>query len=193
MSVSFKWLTKRVAQTILSSGSRSDKRLAMRLWTYQGHEFDLCRDRLIPEKSFFYQDYPEAYLRLHRELNTDQFVWCTTTAEPGGWRGREECELEVPCSEIFRVINDLLWNVIIGKNACPQALRTQLEEKISRTISVPENWDSLIDQKVEKLRNPEGGPWNNLFLDDPRDVRATILLECPISFEWVVRRKPISL
>lgn len=160
----------------------------MKLWTYHRDGFDPLRNRVVPEKSRYYQKYPKAYQKLYLELRTDQFVWCCTSVEPDNWKGCEEWELKVPCTKIFKIVDDLLWNVIIDENACPRALWTQIEEKISRTICDSEKWDSLIEQEVEKLRNPEGGPWKNLFLDDPRDVRATILLECPISSEWVIRK-----
>jgi len=92
----------------------------------------------------------------------------------------------VPKDRIFMVIDDLLWNAILGTNAYPRMLWEQLKSELCGHIDDDDECEAAVEQRLEMMRNPPGGPWQHLFIHDHNAVVATVLLRCPIEPCWVV-------
>jgi hypothetical protein len=156
----------------------------MRLWSYQSPDFSLVEGNVDPEKSQYAQKYKAAYQQLWGIVETDQIVWCCTSS--GDWYQRAEWVLEVPEDRFCRIVDEMVWAGIRGESCCIEKLRQRLlakaSEKYPNSAADAYTW---LDQQVEQLVHPPGDPWDSLFLRDPDDPRASILLWHPVECDWV--------
>ncbi len=112
----------------------------MRLWTYQAPNFSLTNGVYEPKESRNYLNYSDAYHELWNRVETNGLIWCCNSRD--GWRrkgGYWEWELDVPESEIFRVVDEGVWGKIrVGKIAKSRHLWDSvfLNDPTSSNVSV---------------------------------------------------------
>ena len=165
----------------------------MLLWSYQFPGFSLTEGQVDLTKSQYANDYPDAYRKLYGFLRPNTLVWCKATNDGrSDWlrEGRQEWQLNVPNSEFLKVVDCMVWNGILGNESAkaPKALddnlRTEAFEQFPTDI--PQR-DRYYDNKIYAMLHPAGDPWNSLFISDPNDPKADILLKHPIDPSWVRR------
>ena len=162
----------------------------MRLWTFHRDGFSIVNDRVNPRKSRFAESFPEQYTRLWERLHSDQFIWCVT--DPDDWpikEGYEEWKLEVPIDRFLAIVHDVVWNGLLGREGFPKRLYDQIEQELLLEEEKDCDVHDLVMKRIEAMRSPVGDPWDHLFIHDPFDPVATILLRCPVIEEWVLSRR----
>lgn len=158
----------------------------MQLWTYHRDSFSIIDDSVDPARSKFARDFPAQYAKLWSEIGTQQIIWCVTN--PDDWpmkAGYDEWELDVPPEAFLRVVDDVVWNRILGRTAFPKRLYDQLEDE-ARRDSRDDDVHEIVMSRIDSLRHPPGDLWDHVFIRDPLDCRATVLLKGPVSEGWVV-------
>lgn len=168
----------------------------VQLWSYHLSDFSLIKGCVDPEKSGHARRYRAAYERLWGILGTAQFIWCCTSREC--WRrqsGYCEWQLEVPQNQILRIVDCMVWNGILGTRAePPRPLRTELlVEAMAEFPDAPDTAYKWYEERLNQLWSPKGDPWESLFLSDPQDLKADILLEHPIDPSWVLETRAVDL
>jgi hypothetical protein len=142
-----------------------------------------------PELSKYAQDFPQQYKELWRILKTDQIIWCGTDGDWPMKGGYEEWSLEVPESALLTIVDEMIWNEILGKKFFSKRLFDQLEAEASKTLCNCEQIAQFAMTRMESSCQTIGERWTRLFIDDPFDPRASVLLKCPIESQWVVETK----
>ena len=165
----------------------------MRLWSYQSPEFSLVEGRVEPEKSESVRKYRRAYEGLWAKVGTDQLVWCCTSSDD--WQPEPGCcewILEVPERCIFRIVDEMLWAGIRGETCWPASVRSRLQDEAYAKYADPDRADEWVGEQIALLVNPLGDPWDSLFLSDPRDPRASVVLLHPVERDWVKSMRKID-
>ena len=169
----------------LGRGMYKAKDKLMRLWSYQSPDFSLVEGNVDPDKSQYAQKYKAAYQQLWGIVG-DQIVWCCTSSDD--WYQKSGfCEwvLEVPEDRFYRIVDEMVWAGIRRESCCPQRLRSQLLAKAIEKYPNSVDAYAWLDRQVKRLVHPPGDPWGSLFLNDPNDFRASILLRHPVERDWV--------
>jgi hypothetical protein len=173
-----------------------DEQATIRLWTWQGPRFDITTAGLDLSKSPYarFGKYQPSVRRLCDMLGVPNVVWCTPHREehvavPGATE--EQWELQVPRSEIVAVVNNHIWNRILGRDGifpigCVERWR---HEAFKDAPSNPVRQEQLLREResAHARRFSDDRLWDHLFIDDPDDDFADVLLRYPIDREWVVR------
>lgn len=153
----------------------------LNLWSYHSAGFSLVEGQVDPEKSEYARDYRWAYERLWAPLGTDQLIWCCTFGCRDDWPGSCEWKLNVPEDRVFAIVDNMVWNGILGNDALPpDPLRRQLRSTAMR------HHPGWYDEQVKRLRHPRGCPWDALFLSDASDLRADVILRHPLDRRWII-------
>ena len=169
----------------------------MELWTYQDKGFSPVEMHLDHQKSGNYKRYFKQYHLLWEKLGTKQILWCVNNPERMIYKwGYTEWFLDVPETKFLAIINSSVWNgAILGEEYRNSLLYDELMcEARKLGLEDPKELVDYVENKMERLRKPEGDPWEALFLDDPRGVDSTILLETKIPQTWVIEtnNKPLK-
>lgn len=160
----------------------------MRLRTFHSPAFCLLTDTVRPELSANARAFPAQYEKLWQTVDTKDFVWCVTDALPWEPRsGQVEWILEVPQPKFLRIINWMVWNGIIGRGnqRAPEVLQQRFRLE-APDFDDGESLERYVEERTRDLVYPRGDPWDSLFLEDPLDPRANILITCPVNASWVV-------
>jgi hypothetical protein len=165
----------------------------MRLWTYQRDNFSIIADRVDPALSRNVQKYRQQYERLWQILETDQIIWCGTDSEWWPKAGYAAWPLEIPTTAFLRIVDSMVWNGLLGERGCPTKLHDQLLDEETALTDDAEEAYANVERRKEFLWNPQVDPWEALFIDDPTDFRAEVLLKCPIATQWVLSTTADSL
>lgn len=167
----------------------------MRLRTRQGTGFSLTSGTVDPTRST-YRDlpkFPEAYVKLAALLGTEQIIWCSVHPEkytPLPLVNQFEWVLEVPEAGFFKIIDNYVWNRIVGRRVFPESLRQRaLREAPTRSVE-REAFKQRAEDAYHAQPEPEGGWWSLLFITDVSPEGAVVLLELPIPQQWVVVGPP---
>jgi len=93
--------------------------------------------------------------------------------------------LEVPERRIFRIVDEMVWAGIRGEPCYPASVRSRLLDEAMAQYADPDRAYEWVDEEIRRLVNPQGDPWDALFLSDPADFRASVVLLHPIECDWV--------
>jgi hypothetical protein len=179
-----------------SPQSHSPPPSSLRLWTWHAHGFDIREHQLDLSKSP-YADFPAyqpAVQKLCRKLGITSVLWCVTSVDehfsaPGS--DEVQWELKVPASEILAVINCHVWNRILGlENVFPVRVdRRWRSEAFQIAPGDPAQRDDLWHRKRSEYARQfsDDRLWEHLFIEDPFDDFANVVLKYPVPSAWVVR------
>jgi hypothetical protein len=170
----------------------------MQLWTWHSPTFSLLEGRVDPTKSSYAKTVPK-YLSVREELcrrlgTDDQIVWCSTKADHTLTTIEEaEWVLEVPDAAILALMNDWVWNLILGlKPFPPKHLSDQWHDEGIDLFPYDQiARQRFLDEQYEKFQAglaPNGDPWSNLFVRTPAGDGITAIIRHPIKPEWVKSR-----
>ncbi len=132
------------------------------LWSWHEPEFSLTEGRVDWGQSAYYNDKniprrKEAYAELKVLLGTDQIIWCATKDDYYDHSGRTKVGwvLSVPERDLFRIVNNVAWNQLLGQlDYFPHSLR--------------ENWTSE-SKKITDLYSAE-------YYSQVRNIISVILI-----------------
>lgn len=159
--------------------------IPVRLWTYQGIGFDLTKDERRPELSTNEKKFPDAYRKLHARLETEQYVWCCQTQQK--WHGAH-VEWELETAEHLAIVDEMVWNGIIGCRGVSTELRDQIYyEGMDRHPGDVEAIEVFIKEECDRMHHPPGDPWDSL-LQNQIDVKSNVLIELPIDPATIVSK-----
>ena len=167
----------------------------VQLWTWHTPGFSLIEGRVDYTQSYYYQQtdrIAEAYHELFSRLETDQIIWCSTTWDEHSSTGHTAVcwALEVPGSEVFRYVDGMVWNRIVGIK-CSEPRRLYYEwkdEAIRRHPYDHEARHAFVEEKRRAfwLREPpQDNWWDSLFIDESEGEAIWALLLHPIPSAWV--------
>jgi hypothetical protein len=173
----------------------------MKLWTIHRRGFSLTEgraDRTLSPYVGTVANYIQISQQLWERLGTsDQVIWCCTKPIDRRHRSLDEIEwvLEVPDAEILALIDDHVWNRILGlKCHPPQRLRDQWRD---RALDLhPNDSDARERYHAEQERSyfaqepPSGDWWNHVFVDDLEGDSISAVIRHPVRQEWIVGRNP---
>lgn len=162
----------------------------MRLWTYHSPAFSLVEGQYDPEKSAFAKQYRFAYKELWDRVGCKEIIWCCTSKD--SWprkNGYREWDLDVPVGSFVEIVDSMVWNGILGNDKTGPSGRLRDWLMAESMGMAPGNHYEWYQQEVQRMLHPPGDPWESLFLDDPYDLRADVLLQHPIDREWVISTK----
>ncbi len=177
----------------------------MRLWTWQGCDFDIRRDHYNRERSCFYSDksligtelqvqIKKAYEKLWKLCGTDKFIWCAQ--EQSNWHDKSRCcwDLNVPEepqeSPIIRVVNGYWWDRIIGNKGVSPQLWKRAPSTL-RSIQERDKWAEEEAIRLYPLDLPQSEMWelfwNCSLAKDGTDANGLdVLVKLPIREEWIL-------
>lgn len=173
--------------------------IAVNLWTIHPPDFLLTVGRVDHSKSEYYRNTPgvrEAYPKLWDRLNVHdgQLVWCDTHEEDIPATGIEKTKstLCVPGPSVLCLMDDLVWNRILGKTC---AVRSDMicswrKEALKKHPSDPKASRAYEQQCFEAYWNqqPKGSSWwDELFVNSPGEAVSAIITH-PVPCEWVVQK-----
>lgn len=98
----------------------------MRLWSWQGEDYDISSGRLDLRFSQFNSTVPQyddkiSILSDLLRCDNGQFIWCFSTkteATHSSWSNRTLWELEVPENGILDYYDDIAWHKLIKRGGC---------------------------------------------------------------------------
>jgi hypothetical protein len=90
--------------------------------------------------------------------------------------------------ENLRIVDGMVWAGIRGE---PSVLSPRLRDELmtvamQRFPGDPNAIYPWVNEQVQKLMHPPGDAWDALFLTDPHDVKADVLLKHPVERAWVI-------
>lgn len=170
----------------------------VQLWTWHTPDFSLTEGFVDCTKSRYYQEtegVAEAYCELFSRLETDQIIWCYTSCDEHKSTGLAKVRwaLEVPGSEVFRYVDEIVWNRILGIE-CQLPLRLYYEWKDKAIRRHPNDHKARRIFHKEKSTEfwsrepPQNGWWDSLFVDKSEGEEIWALLQHPIPSAWVKSR-----
>lgn len=164
----------------------------VRLWSYHAPNFSLTSGRVNWSLSKHYntiKSAPSAYAELAKNLGTDQIIWCCTTKDEHASSSNAEWELDVPREKIIAVVDEQIWNRILGLRCSPPA--SQRHQWRIEDYSNEGHYDRMMSQ-FGLGPSPPGGWWPQLFISDIAHENANALLPHPIPETWVVSKLLMS-
>jgi hypothetical protein len=132
---------------------------------------------------------------LTEKFGTDQFIWCYTKyGEFKRTDGRKiEWEMNVPEHAILRLLDEFVWNKILGQEGVggPRHLeRRWKQESIEKCKDDSQaRSDYIKDQREDYWQSlAPTGVWNELFVDRDKygEEGVCALLRHPVDPSWVV-------
>lgn len=180
--------------------SACNRDTVLRLSTWQGSGFSLLSGAVEIARSEWLTSPPtplfvDACHELWKRIGTRQFIWCSTAREDAQlWKGRTEWTLDVPRSKVLRIVDNLVWNAIIGIRChLPETSRRRIQHAaIMRYHNNNEAYEAFLAE-METKHFPSGKVselWDQLFLDHVSDVRScSALVRYPVDRSYVVSPK----
>lgn len=174
----------------------------MNLWTVHPPEFLITEGYVDHSQSEYYKNTPgvkEAYQELwdHLDAHDGQLVWCYTHEEDIRITGVEKTKwtLSVPEPSVLRLIDDLVWNRILGIECNVRSdMRRQWREEALEKYPDDARASRAHEQECLEAfwrQEPKGsGWWDELFADQPGEC-VSALVGHPVPVEWVVERAPL--
>ena len=160
----------------------------MKLWTFHRDGFSPAVGPVDPLRSKYAQQYSAQYQRLWSILSTDQIVWCMS--DPDQWpieAGYIKWQFDVPQDAFLAIVDEMVWNGLLEIECeAPDPIRNRLYEEAFSSLDNMDEIDEYVQAQTRQLQHPKGDPWKQLFLADPYDPRANVLLKCPINAAWQV-------
>ena len=165
----------------------------MILYTRQGSDFNLIRDKVDLLKSTHYADcffgFKKAYDFLFEKLSHDQWIWCHATPYFSDMRfvkpeyPKERLwVLDVPDKHIT-CINRNMWDYIINdwKWFGNDHFYNYVKE-----LDIDQKWIDKLDEAMESL--PKEETWKNIVRKNKKEwlEEDDYLIKAPIKKRWVV-------
>ena len=171
----------------------------MRLWSIQGNDFSLTSGIVDHARSPYFETVP-SYIEISQMLwdrlgTDDQVIWCCTKPVDRRHLSPDEFEwvLEVPDSEVLALIDDHVWNRILGLRCHPpERLRNQWRDRALELF--PNDADGRERQRAEQehayfaQEPPSGDWWNHVFVDNLEGDSISAIIRHPLEDEWIVSR-----
>jgi hypothetical protein len=169
------------------------------LSTCQGAALSLIDGTIDPARGFAGQacmvGERSHYVRLYREVRTDQFIWCQPFGVwPPPERARERAErdyrLRVPKDEILAILDHDVWLRIRGRDGPNRRTTDRWRKELKHEFGNDAKGLSaeLLRRHKEFKADPEplGGWWSKVFLPDVTDAYDEVLLCHPVPASWIV-------
>lgn len=165
----------------------------MKLWTWQGPGFSLTEGYVDIRQSEYANNEPiiAVYKDLASRIGTDQIIWCLTKRD-APFLDRVEWVLDVPCDEIVKFVDNIVWNRMLGKRPRPpKRIRDEITNEAFSKFPQDSDARRRLEQELEdqfwSQPPPEGTSWwDHLFVAPAASEDVCALVRHPLKPEWVV-------
>ena len=167
----------------------------MHLWTFQGVEHSLTEGRIDLSRSPYRESvtgYEDAVRELARMVEpSGQFIWCL--AREVEWNDSlpfDKYTLDVPPTDFLAVLDDPVWERILGTNSVPDSLHDRWQSEWDWDTHKVGRSEHREMKRREYLASspPKEVLWQELQIEVPTS-ESTVLLKHPIPAKWIISRE----